>query len=324
MASYVFEGHRADRSTVREVIGDVRRRFTLQRVVWVADRGMVSEENLRAMREGGDRYLVGLVRRRSPLVQAVLQQAAGGTWQALPEGGQAQEVHLPGHGDRYLVVHSPQRRSWERQRRREAMRRTRDALRSVAQAVDSGRLRSPEKIGARAGAILHKYHGHRYFAWALSPDGRFRFWVDRAKLRAELRVEGTYVLQTNDPTLHVQQAVAAYKELQTVGRGFRCLKDVLAIRPIYHRTEPKVRAHLFVAHLALVLGVALEKALRRAGLALSLDTALEALRPVRLVTLELDGHQTRLITKPTPHAQAVLKAVGLSRLTPPGPCSEIA
>ena len=105
-------------------------------------------------------------------------------------------------------------------------------------------------------------------------------------------------------------------------RGFRCLKDVLALRPIYHRTEPRVRAHLFVAHLALVLGVALEKALRRAGLALSLDTALEALRPVRLVTLELDGHQTRLVTKP-PHAQAVLKAVGLPRLTPPDPCSEI-
>lgn len=91
-----------------------------------------------------------------------------------------------------------------------------------------------------------------------------------------------------------------FKELQTVERGFRCLKDVLAIRPIYHWTEPRVRPHLFVAHLALVLGVALEVALRRAGLALSLDTALEALRPARLVTLELDGHQTRLITQAHP------------------------
>ena len=116
--------------------------------------------------------------------------------------------------------------------------------------------------------------------WALTDASTF-FWVDRAELRAELRVEGTYILQTNDPTLDVHQAVAAYKELQTVERGFRCLKDVLALRPIYHRTEPRVRAHLFVAHLALVLGVALEKALQRAGLALSLDTALEALRPVR-------------------------------------------
>jgi len=85
-----------------------------------------------------------------------------------------------------------------------------------------------------------------------------------------------------------------------------------------------VRAHLFVAHLALVLGCALEKALRRAGLTMALDTALAALHPVRLVTLEIEGMTTRVVTKPTAHAQAVLKAVGLSRLRPPGECSEIA
>lgn len=323
IASYVFEGNRADRSTVPEILSDVRARFALQRVVWVADRGMVSEETLRLMAQGEDRYLVGVQRRRNPLAQAVLQ-AATGAWQALPEGGQVQEVRLPGDATRYIVVRSPERLSWERERRRDAMRRCRDALRHLTHAVARGRLKAPEKIGARAGAILKEHHGHRYFAWALTPDGHFRFWVDRAKLRAELRVEGTYMLQTNDATLDALQAVAAYKDLQTVERGFRCLKDVLAVRPIYHQTEPRVRGHLFVAHLALLLGIALEKALRRAGLAIALDTALEALRPVRLVTLELDGHQTRVITKPTPHAQAVLKAVGLPRLVPPEPCSEIA
>lgn len=64
-----------------------------------------------------------------------------------------------------------------------------------------------------------EHQGHRYFAWALTPDGRFRFWVDRPTLRAELRVEGTYILQTNDATLETLQAVAAYKELQTASPG---------------------------------------------------------------------------------------------------------
>jgi hypothetical protein len=323
IASYVFEGNRADRSTVAEIVSDVRARFALQRVVWVADRGMVSQDTLGLMTQGDDRYLVGLQRRRNPLAQAVLQ-AARGQWQALPEGGQVQEVHLPGEATRYIVVRSPERLSWERERRREAMRRCRDALHQLAHAVAQRRLRAPEQIGARAGAILKAHHGHRYFPWALTPDGHFHFWVDRAKLRAELRVEGTYILQTNDAILDTRQAVAAYKDLQTVERGFRCLKDALAVRPIYHQTESRVRGHLFVAHLALLLGIALEKALRRASLTLSLDAALEALRPVRLVTLELDGHQTRVITRPTPHAQAVLKAVGLPRLTPPEPRSEIA
>ena len=325
IASYVFEGNRQDRSTVKEVLADVRRRFAVQRVVWVADRGMVNADTLAAMTDGTDHYLVGLQRRRNPTAQAVLQASAGQPRQALPHhGGEVCEVTLPGDATRYVVVWSPERLRYERTLRRQDMRRTRDRLRKIARAVTKQKLCAPAKIGARVGACLSEHHGTRYFAWELTPDGRFRYWIDRTKLRAERRVEGTYLLQTNEPSLDALRAVAVYKELQTVERGFRALKDVLAVRPIYHRTGSRVRAHLFVAHLALVLGCALEKALRRAGLTLALDIALEALRPVRLVTLEVDGTTTRVVTKPTPHAQAVLKAVGLSRLRPPGECSETA
>ncbi len=325
IASYVFEGHRQDRSTVKEVLADVRRRFAVQRVVWVADRGMVSDDTLAAMTEGSDHYLVGLQRRRNPTAQAVLHASAGQPRQLLPHGGgEVGEVTLPGDAARYVVVWSPERLGYERTLRRQDMRRTRDRLRKLVRAVSTGKLRAPAKIGARAGACLSTHHGTRYFAWALTPEGRFRYWIDRAKLRAERRVEGTYILQTNEPSLDALRAVAVYKELQTVEHGFRTLKDVLAVRPIYHRTAARVRAHLFVAHLALVLGCALEKALRRAGLTLALDTDLAALQPVRLVTLDVDGTTTQVVTKPTAHAQAVLKAVGLSRLRPPGECSETA
>ena len=325
IASYVFEGNRQDRSTVKEVLADIRQRFAVQRVVWVADRGMVSEDTLAAMTQGEDHYLVGLQRRRNPTAQAVVQASVGQRRQPLPhESGEVCQVILPGEKARYVVVWSPERLRYERALRRQDMRRTRDRLRKLARAVAQGKLRNAAKIGARAGACLSEHHGTRYFAWELTSDRRFRYWVDRAKLRAERHVEGTYMLQTNEPSLDPLRAVAVYKELQTVERGFRALKDVVAVRPIYHRTASRVRAHLFVAHLALVLGCALEKALRRTGLALALDTALEALRPVRLVTLEVDGTTTRVVTKPTPHAQAVLKAVGLSRLRPPGECSETA
>lgn len=317
IASYVFEGHLLDRSTVEAVLREVRARFALHRVVWVADRGMVSADTLAAMTQGDDRYLVGLQRRRNPTAQAVIQ-AARGPWQALPDGSQVCAVHLPGDPARYFVVRSPERLAYEQTMRRESMRRCRDHLQKLQRAVAAGRLRAPEKIGARAGAVLKAHHGARYFAWRLDPDGRFRFWVDRAKLRAELRVEGTYLLQTNDPHLEPLQAVAAYKDLQTVERGFRALKDVLAVRPIYHQTPQRVQAHLFVAHLALVLGTALQKALQRAGLTLALETALEALRPIRLVELELPQGAACLITRPTPHGQAVLRAVGIQQLRPPG------
>ena len=317
VASYVFEGHRADRSTVEEVVEDVRRRFRLRRVVWVADRGMVSRQALEVLSAGQDRYLVGLPRRRSRKAQQILRLSRQAPWHSLPEGGRVAEVCLPQDPARYLVVYSPERRAFERQMRRESMRRCLERLRKLQQAVQSGRLLAPEKIGARAQAILRSGHGHRYFAWEVTPQGQFAFWLDRGKLREELRLEGTYLLQTNDPTLTPLQAVAAYKELQTVEHAFRDLKDTLACRPIYHRTAPRVRAHLFTAHLALLLGCALEKALRRAGLSMSLATALQALRSVRLVTLQLHGQTHHVLTKPHPSAQAILKAVGLHPLPPP-------
>lgn len=318
IASYVFAGNRADRQTVQAVLTNVRRRFTLQRVVWVCDRGMVSAQALHALAEGEDRYLVGLQRRRNPTAQAVLAAARQIPGQLLPEGGRAIEVQRPHDPARYIVVHSPERLGFERAMRRQDMRRCRDALRKLQAAVTAGRLKTPEKIGARAGAILRAHRGYRYFTWRLESDGRFVFTVDRGKLRAERRVEGTYLLHTNDRTLDTVQTVAAYKELLMVERAFRELKGIMEMRPIYHQTQRRVRAHLFVAHLALLLGCALHKALTRAQLTLALDTALEALRPIRLVELDVAGQHLRLVTRPGPHGQAVLRAVGIQQLTPPG------
>ncbi|MDP2872931.1 MAG: hypothetical protein Q8P31_10400 [Bacillota bacterium] len=133
-------------------------------------------------------------------------------------------------------------------------------------------------------------------------------------------MEGAYILRPNDSSLDPVQAVAAYKELQGVERGFRYLKDVLSVRPVYHQAPSRVRGHLFVAHLALVLGCALEKKLRAAGLSMNLDTALDALRPVRLVTLSLaETELQEVVTKPNSHAQAVLKAARIRQSSAPKP-----
>jgi len=318
IASYVFSGHRGDRMTVKAVLANVRRRFALRRVVWVCDRGMVSAAALQALVEGDDRYLVGLQRRRNPTARSVLAAARTTPGEALPDGGRAVEVQLPNDPIRYVVVSSPERLGFERAMRRQDMTRCRDALRKLETAVTRGRLTTPEKIGARAGTILRTYRGHRYFTWHLTADGQFRFTLDRAKLRTERRVEGTYLLQTNERALDVPQTVAAYKELLMVERAFRELKGLMEMRPIYHQTQSRVRAHLFVAHLALLLGCALHKALARAGLTLALDTALEALRPIRLVELQVAGQPLRLVTRPGPHGQAVLRAAGIHQLSPPG------
>jgi len=105
-----------------------------------------------------------------------------------------------------------------------------------------------------------------------------------------------------------------------VERGFRHLKDVLAVRPIYHRVEPRVRAHIFVAALALLLERLLERRLKEAGVNLSAPDALEAVATIRLVTFHLAGQPVRRgVSGGSPHGRQVLKALGISDLKPPTP-----
>ena len=111
-----------------------------------------------------------------------------------------------------------------------------------------------------------------------------------------------------------------YKELSEVERAFANLKDVLDMRPIYHRTDDRVQDHIFVAALAFLLHRAIEKKLKTARLDLSATEALTALKSVRVVDIDLgDGTTKRSVTRGTQRAAAVLRALGITDLDPPIP-----
>ena len=121
------------------------------------------------------------------------------------------------------------------------------------------------------------------------------------------------------------EAVAIYKDLADVERGFRHLKDVLALRPIYHQVEPRVRAHIFVAALALLVQRLLDRRLREAGIEFSSIRAMEALSTVRHVTFRVDGEAKRCgVAGGSPDARRVLKALKIGDLRPPTPANKLA
>ena len=135
----------------------------------------------------------------------------------------------------------------------------------------------------------------------------------------EKALEGKYVIQTEERNLSAVEAVGAYKELNEVERGFSHLKGLLELRPVYHRKDARVEAHVFVAALALLLDRALEKSLRTAGSSLSSPFAWQALEMVRCVEVELGQRRKMCVTRGSQHASEVLRALGIAELDPPTP-----
>ena len=172
------------------------------------------------------------------------------------------------------------------------MERARQRLEKLRERVASGELKQPEKIGAAVERVMQRYHGYRYFDWELTAGG-LEFSESEERLGREKRIEGKYVVMTGEKDLSILDAVALYKELTEVESGFRQLKDVLAMRPIYHRIEPRVKAHIFVAALALLVQRLLGRRLQEAGVDLSPARAMQALATVRLVTFHLEGQPER-------------------------------
>jgi transposase len=329
IAHHVFAGNRRDAKTVPEVLHDLENRFGLNRVVFVGDRGMVTSHNLALVREHGHGYIFGRNRRRSGDVYDYIQSATG-RWIECPAGITAREKETPPKtmvqevaskepGVRVFVVHSEERAAYEGRQRTKSMDRVRIQLERLQRRVANGRLKVPEKIGAAAARILARNHGHRYYNWAYE-DGVFRFFEHPVHFIREQAYEGKYVIQTEEQNLSAVDAVRLYKQLSEVERAFANLKDVIDMRPIYHRTDHRVEAHIFVAALAFLIHRAIEKKLKAAGLDLSATDALNALKTVRVVDIALgDAGTKRCVTRGTQRAATVLRALGITDLDPPTP-----
>jgi transposase len=327
IAHQVFAGNWRDSSTVPHVLYDLQKRFGFRRVVFVGDRGMITADNIETLRSKDHGYVMGVPRRRRPDVQRWIA-AATGPWTEC-EGGivnseksnpartLVQEVESGQKALRVFVVHSDDRHAYEKAMRERDMQRTREQLQELAARIARGKLKAAEKVGAAAGRVLSRHRGHRYFDWSYS-KGRFEFHEHPDRLPMEEAVEGKYILATEEPKLSAQDAVRIYKELNEVERGFRCLKDVLHMRPVFHQSEERVRAHIFVAALALLVHRALERKLKTSGMDLSATQALGALKTVRLIDIaRTDGKTTRCLSNGSPRAAAILRAVGIHKPAPP-------
>jgi transposase len=331
IAHHVWAGNTRDSKTVPEVVEDLSKRFAFRQVVFVGDRGMVTEKNLHVLEnaEGEWGFLVGMTRRQNPEAEALIDRVDENRWIDCPAGITAaeksepprtrvQEVSCDRAGVRVFVVDSDERRAYEQRMREKVMERARVGLQKVQARVEKGQLKRAEKIGAAVDRVMQRHHGHRYYDWALE-DGRFRYFEHPVNLPREKKYEGKYLIQTDQADMTPEDAVAQYKELNDVERGFHALKDPIGMRPIWHRVERRVRAHVFVAALAFLLDRMLERALKDGGVALSAEAAWSALQTVREVSFRVQGQLRHGVTPGSTRARQVLKALKLSDTRPPTP-----
>lgn len=329
IAHQVFEGHLKDHKTVEGVIEDLGKRFEVGRIIFVGDRGMVTQQTLSVVKEQGHGYLVGLVRRRREEIIRYIEGASGpgrecavgitAQQKASSPKSWVWEVKGEREGVRVFVVHSEEREGYERAMRERSMERGRKELEALKEQVAKGKLKSREKIGFHVAKVLSRNQGHRYFDWRISKQGGFEYFEHPVYLEREKKIEGKYLIQTEEKELDAAEAVKQYKELSEVERGFRSLKDVIEMRPIYHQKESRVRAHIFVAALSFLLERVLEKKLKSTGLNVSVREALEALNTVSVVEFAVGVQKKIGITPGSQRARQVLGVLGVGRAALPKP-----
>lgn len=231
----IYPGNTNDVTAFEKLLDSVGRRFKLRRVIFVCDRGMVSKKNLRALEQNNYEYIVGVRMRQMEKEEAEKLLNQSGLKQIKPN---LQAKELRSQGKRYIACYNAEQAEKDCEQRTEILARLKEKL----------------KTGGLKSILVHREYSKYLKIVAEKPK------LDEEKIKQEKIYDGKYVLLTNS-SLAAKDVVLSYKDLWQIEAGFRTLKSELEMGPIYHWTETRIRGHIFICFLALVLRVALKKKL---------------------------------------------------------------
>jgi len=295
---WTFPGETADQKIIRKVKDDLGG-WNLRRLVWVADRGFASAANRAYLARGGGHY-IHAEKLRDTNREAAAALARPGRYRAVAGNLRVKEVWVPARdagarAERFVVCHNPE------QALRDQL--VRDRLVTHLEGlIDGSDAWSQRKRDELAGSLKDKPGLRRYLR--RTPGGLLR--IDRGAIRREAGLDGKWLLRTNDQTLTPDDLAAAYKQLVAVERGWKDMKGALRLRPVYHYREDRIRAHVQLCWLALLLIRVAETA---AG-----DTwrnLRHELDRMHLVTLATADGRVAQRSAATPGQQAILHALDL-------------
>ncbi len=327
-----FDGNRADVSTMETILRMVERKYGKARHIWVMDRGIVSEENLEAIRSRGGQYLVGTPRSQMKQFEAELLQD---DWTRVRPDVEVKQVAVPQGEETYIPCRTAGRKEKEKAIRKRFSTRMELALPRLQKTITAGRLKDRNKMERRLGKIQARHSQvNDLFEVTLrdTPAGVRLLWEIKKERKTwrDLR-EGAYMLRTNLTAGSAEELWSKYMQLTEAEASFRALKSELSIRPLFHQKEPRVKAHVMVAFLGYALWVTLKHLLKRRPAivpkpsASGVDNAqplspmkalalLSTLQSADIVLPTTDRREIRLrrITEPTAEQKSLLHQLGLS------------
>jgi hypothetical protein len=238
--AWCWPGNTADTALIRQVKTDMRD-WSLGRVIWVADRGFTSRENRKFLQSGGGAYIIG-EKLRSGSAEAKAALSRQGRYKTVTGNLQVKEVRLPDTGDRFIICFNPGQAARDAAVRGKMITALEETIAGSDKLTVTKRAELRGKVSMMPG--LNRF-------LRVTPGGLLR--ADRARAAAEENLDGKYLLRSADPRMTAEDIAAGYKQLLEVERGWRDMKSVLDLRPVYHRLEERIRAHVLLCWLALLL-----------------------------------------------------------------------
>ncbi|HEX8895855.1 MAG TPA: IS1634 family transposase [Terriglobales bacterium] len=313
----VFDGNRADVTTLEVILRTVERKYGKARRVWIFDRGVVSEQNLVTLRRHGGQYLVGTARRKLKQFEAELLKD---DFEKIRPDVEVKPIPIPGGEETYILCRTTGRKEKEKAIRSRFVSKIERALRGLEKRIAEGKLKDRFKMERHLGRIqaCHPQVADLYETKIEENKQGIRLrWRQKPEQQQWLEArEGAYLLRTNLKADSPAELWKKYIQLTEVEAAFRTLKSELAIRPLFHQLEKRVKAHVLVAFLGYALLVTLKHLLKRSASEYSPAEALKFLatsHSVDIVLPTIDNKEIwlRRITKLDDNQQKIFHQLQL-------------
>jgi transposase len=310
VAVEVFPGNTQDASTVPDKIKEVQQKYKIKKLIFVGDRGMVTQANYEKVKDWEGLWTIGALTHKQ--IIALLERKVI-TPELFDECSVVEVIDPENLKLRYCLCRNPETRAREQTTRKRLLELTQAGLEKIAK---SKRKSDAAKIGARVGQLLAKYKMGKFILWEVK-ETKLTWSVDEKAVEAEAIWDGCYVVRTDVPKeeLAAAQTVAGYKKLGLVEQAFGQLKTVqLEIRPVYHKLDRRIRSHVFLCMLAYYLEWHMKQRLaplfaqdgHEKNRRWSFANVIERLKAIRQERVKLNGVEFNQLTSPDDDQQRIL------------------